>query len=90
MQSSGWPAALKSVEAYLGFLRERFDPARLDEELEARAFAYVVDPPAMQKLIVDNANKPLESQKRELERTFIQWKGNLEQVDDVLIIGIKI
>jgi serine phosphatase RsbU (regulator of sigma subunit) len=44
----------------------------------------------MQKLLVDNANKPLESQKRELERTFIQWKGNLEQVDDVLIIGIKI
>jgi serine phosphatase RsbU (regulator of sigma subunit) len=44
----------------------------------------------MQNLLISNSNKPLESQKRELERTFIQWKGNLEQVDDVLIIGIKI
>jgi hypothetical protein len=44
----------------------------------------------MQKLLVSNNNKPLQSQKRELERAFIQWKGNLEQVDDVLIIGIKI
>jgi serine phosphatase RsbU (regulator of sigma subunit) len=43
-----------------------------------------------QKLLVQNRNKPLESQKRELERNFIQWKGNLEQVDDVLVIGIKI
>ncbi|MCK5464324.1 MAG: SpoIIE family protein phosphatase, partial [Bacteroidales bacterium] len=44
----------------------------------------------MQNLLISNSNKPLESQKRELELTFIQWKGNLEQVDDVLIIGIKI
>ncbi len=44
----------------------------------------------LQKLLVKNANRPMESQKRELERNFIQWKGNLEQVDDVLIIGIKI
>ena len=35
-------------------------------------------------------NKPLEEQKRILEKTFDEWKGNLEQVDDVLVIGIKI
>ncbi|MEK6614942.1 MAG: histidine kinase, partial [Bacteroidota bacterium] len=32
----------------------------------------------------------MEEQKAELDKTFVEWKGNLEQVDDVLIIGIKI
>src|ERR1035437_1840645 len=36
------------------------------------------------------SNQPLAKQKEELEKTFIDWKGNLEQVDDVLVIGIKI
>jgi len=29
-------------------------------------------------------------QKQLLEQTFEEWKGNLEQVDDVLIIGIRV
>ncbi len=33
---------------------------------------------------------PIEEQKEELERTFNEWKGNLPQVDDVLVIGIKL
>jgi serine phosphatase RsbU (regulator of sigma subunit) len=33
---------------------------------------------------------PLAEQKKELEKTFDAWKGNLEQVDDVLVIGIRI
>ncbi len=33
---------------------------------------------------------PLEKQKEELEKTFNEWKGSLEQVDDVLVVGIKI
>jgi hypothetical protein len=47
-------AVLANVDAYLGFLRERFDAAILDEELESRAYAYVMDPPAMQELIVSH------------------------------------
>lgn len=34
--------------------------------------------------------KPLEEQKRLLEESLANWRGNLEQVDDVTIIGIKI
>jgi hypothetical protein len=30
------------------------------------------------------------NQKSQLESNFINWKGSLEQVDDVLIVGIKI
>jgi len=35
-------------------------------------------------------NKPMDEQKKILDSTFEEWKGNLEQVDDVLVIGIKI
>ena len=31
-----------------------------------------------------------EEQKAELNKTFEKWKGDLEQVDDVCVIGIKI
>jgi len=33
---------------------------------------------------------PLELQKQKLEAAFETWKGNLEQVDDVCVIGIKV
>jgi DNA-binding transcriptional ArsR family regulator len=50
-------AVLKNEESYLDFLRERFDADRVDEELEARAYSYVVDPPAMQELIATHLRK---------------------------------
>jgi len=42
-----------------------------------------------EKLIAIN-DKELTEQKTILETTFENWRGNLEQVDDVLVIGIKI
>jgi serine phosphatase RsbU (regulator of sigma subunit) len=33
---------------------------------------------------------PMEEQKRILEQTLDNWKGELEQVDDILIIGIRV
>jgi hypothetical protein len=30
------------------------------------------------------------AQKEALEKEFEHWRGNLEQVDDVMVIGIKI
>jgi serine phosphatase RsbU (regulator of sigma subunit) len=33
---------------------------------------------------------PCEAQKDELMRSFEEWKGNLEQIDDVCIVGIRI
>ncbi len=47
-------AILKDVDSYIGFLQERFDDSKIDVELEAQAYSYVVDPPAMQDLIVDH------------------------------------
>ena len=50
-------AALEDVSSYLEFLRARFGAAHLDEELEARAYSYVVDPPAMRALIVTHLRR---------------------------------
>jgi len=40
--------------------------------------------------LVSISQLPMSKQKINLEETFINWVGNLEQVDDVTIIGIKI
>jgi ArsR family transcriptional regulator len=45
---------LRDVGSYLDFLRERFTMSEAAEELEALAYTYVVDPPAMQDLIVSH------------------------------------
>jgi serine phosphatase RsbU (regulator of sigma subunit) len=42
-----------------------------------------------EKLLTDS-HKELEEQKTMLEKTFKNWKGNLEQIDDVLVIGIRV
>jgi ligand-binding sensor domain-containing protein len=43
----------------------------------------------LEDLIFANHNLPAEEQKMLLKKTFIDWKGNLEQIDDVCVIGIK-
>jgi serine phosphatase RsbU (regulator of sigma subunit) len=41
-------------------------------------------------LILSSQTKSMTNQQNELDTTFTNWKGNLEQVDDVCIIGIRI
>lgn len=43
-----------------------------------------------QQILMDIANLPMKNQHEKLDKLFEKWKGNLEQVDDVLVIGIKI
>jgi serine phosphatase RsbU (regulator of sigma subunit) len=45
---------------------------------------------ALNDCLFKNHQLPLEEQEALLRQTFIEWKGNLEQVDDVLIIGVKL
>jgi serine phosphatase RsbU (regulator of sigma subunit) len=40
--------------------------------------------------LLENKDLPLQTQKENLLKLFSAWKGNLEQVDDVLIAGIRI
>jgi len=44
----------------------------------------------LKDLILKNSTKPLTQQKIILDNAFESWKGGLEQVDDVCIIGVKI
>ncbi len=44
----------------------------------------------LQELLMSIVNEPMEAQKQKLSLAFDEWKGDLEQVDDVCIIGIKL
>ena len=44
----------------------------------------------LRQLITDNAHLAMAEQKQILETTFANWVGNLEQVDDVTLIGIRV
>ncbi|MBK6834476.1 MAG: tetratricopeptide repeat protein [Bacteroidetes bacterium] len=44
----------------------------------------------MEEIILANANESMEFQKNGLDERFEKWRGELEQVDDVCIIGVKI
>jgi len=41
-------------------------------------------------LLISGSGLSLEEQSAMLEQKFMEWKGNLEQVDDVCIIGVKL
>lgn len=53
---------------------------------EDKKFKYA----SLKDLLVKMSGRSMEAQKKELERRFFQWKGDTEQVDDVLVIGLKI
>ncbi|HCC31457.1 MAG TPA: hypothetical protein DEQ03_15630, partial [Marinilabiliales bacterium] len=47
-------------------------------------------PKNLKELLLEISVLPLEDQKNKLDAAFSQWKANLSQVDDVLVMGIKI
>ena len=44
----------------------------------------------MRQLLLDIHTLEMNEQKRILQQNILSWKGNLEQVDDILFIGVKI
>jgi len=44
----------------------------------------------LRELLLANAGMPMHQQRELLENTFTAWKQNLEQVDDVTVIGIRV
>ena len=42
-----------------------------------------------QEIIKQNIDLEMQNQENVLKTYFNDWKGNLEQVDDILVIGIK-
>ena len=41
------------------------------------------------ELLISLSKRSMKIQKESLENNFIQWKGDLEQIDDVCVIGLK-
>ena len=44
---------------------------------------------AFKETLLNNYRLPVTEQKNELKKSFDRWKGSLEQVDDVLVIGVN-
>jgi serine phosphatase RsbU (regulator of sigma subunit) len=44
----------------------------------------------LRELLTNHAHLPMAEQKQLLETTFLNWVGDLEQIDDVTIIGVKV
>jgi serine phosphatase RsbU (regulator of sigma subunit) len=44
----------------------------------------------LKELLISISQLPMIDQKEKLQIEFNNWKGDLEQVDDVLIIGVKV
>ncbi|HEY1039338.1 MAG TPA: SpoIIE family protein phosphatase [Bacteroidia bacterium] len=44
----------------------------------------------LRELLIANAHLSLKNQKALLDKTFAEWVGNLEQVDDVTVVGVRI
>jgi serine phosphatase RsbU (regulator of sigma subunit) len=44
----------------------------------------------LRELLTANAQLPMREQRSLLDKTFREWVGNLEQVDDVTVIGVRI
>jgi serine phosphatase RsbU (regulator of sigma subunit) len=44
----------------------------------------------LKEILIANYSLPMTNQESLLEKSLNDWKGNIEQVDDVLVIGVKI
>ncbi len=44
----------------------------------------------LQNILLENSSKSMPEQKTILESSISAWQGNLEQIDDILIIGIRL
>lgn len=44
----------------------------------------------LQKLFIENNSKSMLEQKKILDETFENWRGEIEQIDDVCVIGVRL
>ena len=44
----------------------------------------------LNNMLIEQATLPLDEQKEMITSTFGKWKGGMEQVDDVLLIGLRL
>jgi len=42
------------------------------------------------KLLLENVSQSMEEQKEILDKTIMKWKGELHQIDDIVVLGVRI
>ncbi len=52
--SIDWEAVLESADTYLDLLHKHFGTDYIDDDLETKAYSYIVNPPTMQEMIVSH------------------------------------
>jgi len=76
---------LATVDAYLAFLEERFTPEHIDRSIETKAYAYLIDPPAMHKMVVSHLRsmweKYSQTEWRRVKPMLLDAVAAFEQVD---------
>jgi serine phosphatase RsbU (regulator of sigma subunit) len=82
------PYTLKTIELLKGDIIYIFTDGYADQfgGEKGKKFKYK----QLQELLISNSHLPMQEQKQILSSTIEKWMGNLEQVDDILVIGIKI
>ena len=82
------PYTLKSIDLAKGDIIYIFTDGYADQfgGEKGKKFKYK----QLQELLISNSHLPMQEQKQILANTIEKWMGNLEQVDDILVIGIKI
>jgi len=80
--------SLNTLQAEKGDMVYLFSDGYADQfgGIKGKKFKYK----QLEKILLANRNAGMNRQKEILETLFDDWKGNLEQVDDVTVIGIKI
>ena len=45
---------------------------------------------ALKELLASNYNKPMNEQQQIIAKTHDEWKGKMQQIDDITMLGVKI
>lgn len=82
------PFNLKTVSIEKGEMIYLFSDGYADQFGGPKGKKFKYKP--FQELLISIAHLPLDEQKEVLDTTIESWKGDLDQVDDMLVIGIRV
>lgn len=82
------PFSQAAVELQKGDLIYTFSDGYADQfgGLQGKKFKYR----QLQQVLLQIAHLPMAEQQQMLDKILLSWQGNMEQVDDIVVIGIKI
>lgn len=82
------PFTLHEVELKKGDMVYAFTDGFQDQFGGDRGKKFMVK--KLRELVMANSHLPSAQQKKVLEEAFLKWVGNLEQVDDVTLLGVRV